>query len=129
MVRNISRALNKAEIAILCFAFTGLVESEGAFEQTDFSFNVQDLVAASLYLEEHHEAPKIIIGHSLGGATVIFAAKDLPSIKAISALGAPSNLQHVTRLLKSEIKEIAQNGEAVLKIRGAEFQDLKTVFG
>jgi len=99
-VRNISGTLNKTGIAVLLFEFTGLGESGGTFEQTDFSSNVHDLVAASHYLEEHYEAPKIIIGNSLGVAAVVFAAKHLPSIKAISALGAPSNLQHVSLLLK-----------------------------
>ena len=83
---------------------------------------MQDLVAAAHYLEEHHEAPKIIIGHSLGGAAVVFAAQYLPSIKAVATLGAPSNPQHVTHLLKSGIKEIEQNGEAVLKIGGRKFK-------
>lgn len=70
-VRNIGRALNKAGIAVLRFDFTALGESEVAFEQTNFSSNVQDLVAAARYLKEHHQAPKIIIGHSLGGAVVV----------------------------------------------------------
>ena len=68
------------------FDFTGLGESEGAFEQTNFSSNVQDIVAAAHYLEEHHEAPKIIIGHSLEGAAVVFASQFLPSIKVVAAL-------------------------------------------
>ena len=121
-VRNIGRALNKAGIAVLRFDFTGLGESEGAFEQTNFSSNVQDLVAAARYLEEHHEAPKIIIGHSLGGAAVVFASQFLPGIKAVATLGAPSNPQHVTHLLKSGITEIEKKGEAVLKIGGRKFK-------
>ena len=74
------------------------------------------LVADAHYLEEHHEAPKIIIGHSLGGGAVVFDAQFLSIIKAIATLGAPSSPQHVTHLLKSGIKEIEKNGEAVLKI-------------
>ena len=105
-VLNIGCALNKARIAVLRFDFTGLGESEGAFEITNFSSNVQDLVAAAGYLEEHHETPKIIIGHSLGGAAVVFAAQFLPSIKAVAIQGALSNPQHVSHHLKSGIKEI-----------------------
>ena len=104
------------------FDFTGLGESEGAFEQTNFSSNVEDLVAAAHYLEDHHEAPKIIIGHSLGEAAIVFAAQFLPSIKAFATLGAPSNPQHVTHLLKSDIKKIEKNGEAVLKIGVRKFK-------
>tara|TARA_B110000858_G_scaffold16775_1_gene16907 strand:+ start:1110 stop:1286 length:177 start_codon:yes stop_codon:yes gene_type:complete len=42
------------------------------------------LVAVAHYLEEHHEAPKIIIGHSLGGAAVVFDAQFVPIIKAVA---------------------------------------------
>ena len=110
------------------FDFTGLGESEGAFEQTNFSSNVQDLVAAAHYLEEHHEVPKIIIGHYLVGAAVVFASQFLPSIKVGANLGAPFNPQHVTHLLKSGIKEIEKNVEAVLKI-GSENSRFKNSFG
>ena len=82
------------------------------------------LVADAHYLEEHHEAPQIIIGHSLGGAAVVFDAQFLPIIKVGATLGAPSSPQHVTHLLKSGIKGIEKNGEAVLKI-GKKIQDSK----
>ena len=35
-IKNISRALNKCGIAVLSFDFTGLGESEGDFENTNF---------------------------------------------------------------------------------------------
>lgn len=73
-------------------------------------------------MQEHHQAPKIIIGHSIGDAAVVFAAQQISSIKAIANLGAPSNPHHVTHLLKSGIKEIEQNGEAVLKTGGRKFK-------
>ena len=37
-IRNIGRALNKRGIAVLSFDFTGLGESEGDFENTNFFF-------------------------------------------------------------------------------------------
>ncbi|MDH3217247.1 MAG: lysophospholipase, partial [Candidatus Krumholzibacteria bacterium] len=67
-VTNISRALCAQGIAVLRFDFTGLGESEGDFADTNFSSNVADLVCAADHLREHFEAPKILIGHSLGGA-------------------------------------------------------------
>src|SRR6056297_730157 len=80
-VANVSRALNSAGIAVLRFDFTGLGQSEGEFEETNFSMNVQDLLDAGSWLEENHEAPELLIGHSLGGAAVIFAASKMKSVK------------------------------------------------
>ncbi|MGZ2371517.1 alpha/beta hydrolase family protein [Ancylomarina sp. YFZ004] len=121
-VRNISHSLNECGIAVLRFDFTGLGESEGDFENTNFSSNVSDLVSAAQFLSENYSAPSILIGHSLGGAAVVFAALQIPSVKALATLGAPSNPKHVSHLLKSGLAEIQEKGEAVLMIGGREFK-------
>ena len=66
---RISRALVARGFGVLRFDFTGLGNSDGDFENTNFSSNVDDLVAAADYLREAYEAPKLLIGHSLGGIT------------------------------------------------------------
>ena len=121
-VRNISHSLNECGIAVLRFDFTGLGESEGDFENTNFSSNVSDLISAAQFLSENYSAPSILIGHSLGGAAVIFAALHIPSVKAVATLGAPSNPKHVSHLLKSGLEEIQEKGEAILMIGGREFK-------
>ncbi|MFL1896700.1 alpha/beta fold hydrolase [Aquimarina sp. 2-A2] len=120
-VRNISRALVAKGFGVLRFDFTGLGESEGEFEDTNFSGNVEDLIAAAEYLREHHKAPTLLVGHSLGGAAVIFAASQLPSVQAVATIGAPSNPIHVQHLLKSELEEIQKNGKAVVNLSGRDF--------
>ena len=120
-VRNISRALTSAGFGVLRFDFTGLGESEGDFADTNFSGNVEDLIAASDYLAKEHNAPSLLIGHSLGGAAVIFAAAELDSVKAVATIGAPSNPKHVTHLLRSNIEEIKASGEAVVNLSGRDF--------
>lgn len=121
-VKNIGRALTDNGIAVLKFDFTGLGESEGEFKDTNFSSNVEDLISAAKYLEHNYSAPNILIGHSLGGAAVIFAAQHIPSIKAVATVCAPSNPKHVSHLLKSSIDEIQEKGEAVVVIGGREFK-------
>lgn len=120
-VRNIGKALTSKGFGVLRFDFTGLGESEGDFADTNFSGNVDDLVAASDYLKEKYHAPTLIIGHSLGGAAVIFATGEIPSIKAIVTIGAPSNPVHVKHLLKSGLEEIRSNGKAVVNLSGRDF--------
>ena len=120
-VKNISKALIKNGFGVLRFDFTGLGESDGDFEDTNFSGNVNDLISASHFLETNYKAPSLIIGHSLGGAASIFAASEIKSIKAIATIGAPSNPKHVQHLLKSSIDEINTNGKAVINLSGRNF--------
>jgi putative redox protein len=119
--RNISRALTLNGIAVLRFDFTGLGESEGDFADTNFSSNVDDLLAACDYLAENYQEAKIIIGHSLGGAASIFAASQVESIKAVATIGSPAEPSHVTHLLECGIEEINATGKARVNIGGRHF--------
>lgn len=119
--RNISRALTLNGIAVLRFDFTGLGSSEGDFADSTFTSNVDDIVAACDYLATHYEAPKVIVGHSLGGAASIFAASRIESIKAVATIGAPSEPKHVRHLLSNKIDEIEKEGRARVNIGGQEF--------
>lgn len=120
-VGSISRALNRHGIGVLRFDFTGLGESEGDFADTNFSSNVDDLVVAANYLAEHREAPRILVGHSLGGAAVLQAAHRLDSVQAVSTIGAPADPEHVTRHLEDAIEDIKEQGEARITLAGRTF--------
>lgn len=132
-VKNIARALSENGFGVLRFDFTGLGDSEGEFSDTNFSGNVEDLVAAASYLEKEHAAPSLLIGHSLGGSAAIVAASQIPSVRAIATINAPSSPQHVTHILRSELNEIQANGKARINVGGRDFtikehflNDLKT---
>ncbi len=121
-VKNISRSLTSQGFAVLRFDFTGLGESEGDFADTNFSANVEDLIAAANYLRDHYRAPSLLIGHSLGGAAVVFAAHQLESVRALATIGAPADPEHVTHLLRNSIEEIREQGEALVHLSGREFR-------
>ena len=118
----ISRALAQARIAVLRFDFTGLGESEGEFEDTSFSTSVDDLVAAATWLEHNHQAPQLLVGHSLGGAASIHAAARIPSVRAVATINAPSEPSHVLKLLEHAIPEIEERGEARVQLSGRSFR-------
>lgn len=120
-VRNISRALTREGFGVMRFDFTGLGESEGDFADTNFSGNVQDLVTAANYLKDEHLAPSILVGHSLGGAAVVFAAREIPSVKAIATIGSPSDPVHVTKNFEGKLKEIENSGKAEVSLAGRPF--------
>lgn len=120
-VRSISSALTKNQIAVLRFDFTGLGDSEGDFSETNFSSNINDIIAASEFLKENYKAPELLVGHSLGGAGVLFSANSIKSVKAIATIGAPSNPSHVQNLFTGKIEEIEESGEAEVNIGGRPF--------
>ena len=120
--RNITRALTSAGFGVLRFDFTGLGDSEGDFGDTNFSGNVEDLLAAVDFLKDNYKAPSLAIGHSLGGAAIIFASAKANSIKAIATVGTPSDTKHVKHLFGDQIEAIIENGEAVVELSGRPFK-------
>jgi len=121
-VKYISEALSEKRIAVLRFDFTGLGDSEGNFAETNFSSNIDDLLQAAGFLTDSYEAPKLLVGHSLGGAASVVAAGQLASVKAVSLLGTPSTLDHIKRLFLTKMDEIAYNGSAMIDVAGREIE-------
>ena len=120
-VGHISNALTMQGIAVLRFDFTGLGNSAGDFANTNFSSNVDDLLAAAAYLSGHHQAPDILVGHSLGGAAVLQAASRLNHVAAVATIGAPFDPGHVKHLLEESIDEIEAAGKATVSLAGRSF--------
>jgi uncharacterized OsmC-like protein/alpha/beta superfamily hydrolase len=115
---RIAAVLTDLGYGLLRFDFTGLGDSEGEFANTNFSSNVDDLIAAAAWLREHHRAPQLLVGHSLGGAAVICAAATLPEVRAVATVGAPSDAGHVAQLLDGVLDEIAERGEVDVELHG-----------
>ncbi|HLX10973.1 MAG TPA: alpha/beta fold hydrolase [Thermoanaerobaculia bacterium] len=95
----ISRELVARGIAVLRFDFTGLGASGGEFADTNFTSNVEDLVAAADFLRRERQAPALLVGHSLGGTAMLAAAARIPEAVAVATIGAPSD----TRLLRAKL--------------------------
>ena len=119
---NIARAMNDAGIAVLRFDFTGLGQSEGAFEDTSFSSNVADLLAAAAWLEKEHRAPEILFGHSLGGTAVLQAGASIPSAVAVATIGSPADPEHVRHMLAGAEETLAADGIADVQLGGRPFR-------
>lgn len=119
---RISKALVDYGIAVLRFDFTGLGGSDGDFSNTNFSSNIDDVVAATEYLGTNYRAPTILIGHSLGGAAVLAAAHRVPSTRAVVTLGSPSDPAHISNLFSHASAEIVAEGEAMVQLGGREFR-------
>ena len=119
---RISRALTAKGIAVLRFDFTGLGNSDGDFANTNFSSNIQDLVSAADFLRKEYSAPKLLIGHSLGGAAVLAVAHKVPESVAVVTIGSPSDAAHVAHNFAAHIDDIEANGEAEVNLAGRKFK-------
>ena len=120
--KRIAVALAAKGIAVLRFDFTGLGSSEGDFANSTFSSNVADLVRAADHLRQTHQAPAILIGHSLGGAAILAAAGQIPDAKAVVTIAAPSDPAHVTGQFADRIDDIRTHGESEVSLAGRPFR-------
>ena len=119
---RVAQALTEHGIAVLRFDFTGLGASEGEFADTNFSSNMADLVAAADYLRTHYAAPRLLIGHSLGGTAALGAAGKMPEVKAVVTIASPSDPHYVTSTFHQHLDEIEEKGEALVQLAGRPFR-------
>ena len=119
---RIADGLTRHGIGVLRFDFTGLGASEGEFANTNFSSNVGDLVAAADWMRAERQAPRLLIGHSLGGAAVLAAAAQVAESVAVCTIGAPADPAHVRHLFHGAADEIETKGEAEVLLAGRPFR-------
>lgn len=120
--RRIAGRLAAMGIAVLRFDFTGLGHSEGEFENTHFTSNVEDIILAAGALAAQGMPPQMLIGHSLGGAAVLKAAPQIAGIKAVVTLGAPFDPAHVTHNFADALPAIRRDGSAEVSLGGRPFR-------
>lgn len=113
---RISRGLAERGWAVLRFDFTGLGGSGGAFDETTFSTNVADLLSAASALTQEIAVPRLLIGHSLGGAAVLRAAHDLPGVGAVVTLNAPSGPHTLLGKIAGREAEMQRDGRVQLNV-------------
>ncbi len=119
---HIARALTARGLAVLRFDFTGVGDSGGDFAQTTLATNRDDLLTAAAWLADRHQAPRLLIGHSLGGAAALLAAPALPTVAAIAVLATPSEPSHLGGVLAAKRAETLAHGEAELNLAGRPYR-------
>jgi len=118
---RIARALAAKGYAVMRFDFTGLGGSEGEFANTNFSSNVEDLLAAADFLRDNYQAPQLLVGHSLGGTAVVSAAGLVPEVQAVATLGAPASPAHLLKHLGQEVEHSNATDGVEVQIAGRAF--------
>lgn len=120
---RISRQLVAQDFAVLRFDFAGIGASSGEFEDTNFSTNVQDLIDAANWLRNNYHAPKLMIGHSLGGTAILAASAHIPEAKSYVTIGSPSSPKIILDLIgEDNVGKINTKGYADVNLEGRIFR-------
>lgn len=118
---RLSRALAAHGIGVLRFDFTGLGESEGAFGR-GLSGDVKDVVCAVRAMAAAGRTPRLLVGHSFGGAAVLAAAGALESVAAVSVIGTPFDAEHVLTHVGEALEGVGPGRRAPVSIAGRDFE-------
>jgi putative redox protein len=84
------------------------------------------------FLRQNYQAPRILIGHSLGGTAVLVAARQIPETVAVATIAAPAGLGHMQEFLTrqapglghEEVAEVEVAGRPI-RIKGQLLDDLR----
>lgn len=115
---RIAKSLAAKGIAVMRFDFTGIGNSEGTFAESTFSNNTSDILSAADYLRENFQAPKLLIGHSLGGTALLNAAEDIPESNALVTIGSPASPEHVLGHFKPAVEALNNQANVDINIAG-----------
>jgi putative redox protein len=118
---HINSELTDSGLGVLRFDFAGLGKSGGEFSDSSLSSNETDLIDAAGFMEGNFAAPRILIGHSMGGAAVLLAAPNIASVTAVVTIGTPADATHLGEKLARAQTEAKRNGEARVAIGGQTF--------
>src|SRR5438552_8304070 len=119
--KRIAEGLTALGIGVLRFDFTGLGASEGDFANTNFSSNVADIIRAADVLRNRDAAPKILVGHSLGGTAVLAAASHVPEAVAVVTIGALFDPAQLARLFVGADTDFERADDVSVEIGGRYF--------
>jgi len=124
---RLSRLLAEEGYGVLRFDFTGLGSSEGDFSSTTFSTTQDDLKNAINFLIDNYRAPSFLMGHSLGGTTVLSVAQDYDFIKGVVTVASPSDPEHVLHHFGHALTLLEQGISASFKVAG-QYYDIRPEF-
>jgi alpha-beta hydrolase superfamily lysophospholipase len=115
---RICKQLASEGIGMLRFDNLGLGHSTGDWGDGSFSHKVADTVRAVEFMTDSDREVRLLVGHSFGGAAVIAAAHDCPTVVAVVSIGAPFEPAHVEHNYDALVHRIESEGEAPFLIGG-----------
>jgi len=128
VLKNISKQLVHYGVGVVRFDFPGLGDSGGKFEETSYTTNLINIRIVADWIAANYQAPKLAIGHSMGGSAMLKFGNEYDSIELISTIAAPSAPNHLTKVLSRNRQEANKFGYSNREIGGQEFILTKEFF-
>ena len=118
---RVSRGLAQKGLAVLRFDFTGLGNSAGQFEHTNFTSKVNDLLSASDYLRNYYQAPIALIGHSMGGTAALIASTGINECHSVVTIASPSMPEHVLHHFGQAMTKLTAGEDSYIVVAGEKY--------
>ncbi len=111
----LGRELSARGILALRFDFAGSGESEGKFEDTTYSCEVEDLRAAYDLVLKYRPKKVGVLGSSMGGTVALLFAAEQKNVSALVTIAAPAHPERFTErfLTPDEAREWRTKGYIV----------------
>jgi putative redox protein len=109
---RISLALVERGVGVLRIDVSGLEDEGGT------PVDVDDLVATADLLRRKGQAPRLLVGHGLGGAAVIAVADRIPEAAALATINAPSDVEPLRAVRARTSAELEARGEVEIDLAG-----------
>jgi putative redox protein len=118
---NINTSLTDEGISVLRFDYSGIGESEGKFEETNYSMYIEDLISVYDFAKKEFGSIELLIGHSLGGCVTLETAGRINSAKAVVTIGTSAEPSALAIKLKKTKEKAISQGTAISNIGGVNF--------
>jgi pimeloyl-ACP methyl ester carboxylesterase len=116
---DLSNTLTGLGISVLRFDFSGNGKSEGLFEKSTYTKQVEEMGVAVDFMKKNGADQVLIGGHSMGGMVSIFTAAKRNDIMGVIVLAVGASPLHPERLLTDIQKNrLFDNGNVVFSSRG-----------
>ncbi|MDO5511551.1 alpha/beta fold hydrolase [Corynebacterium sp.] len=113
-----SRFVPAASRVCKTLAAAGIACLRFDFSELGFTSNVEELVAAAEWLAAKHEAPQLLLGHSLGGAVALRAVSEIDSVRAVATLAAPYDPSHSVLRFGDRVRDAETEGSVTVTLAG-----------
>jgi pimeloyl-ACP methyl ester carboxylesterase len=104
-------------IGMLRYDNLGLADSDGDWGDGSFSQKIADTVEAARFMADRGTRVELLVGHSLGGAAVLAAARDA-AVDAVVTIGAPIEPAHAELQYDALVDRVLEEGEAEWLVGG-----------
>ncbi|MBI2085477.1 MAG: alpha/beta fold hydrolase [Candidatus Aenigmarchaeota archaeon] len=117
IIKELSKYLDKKEIASMRFDFMGVGDSEGKVEDSNLEQMVDDLNAAVEHAKQRGYKKINVVAHSLGAMVAVLAATANKDIHALTLLAPAVDIKHAIKKRKDTYKHTADGMVEVAKIK------------